>query len=169
MFLRGRPLKFVSHFSAAISRYQLTPGKDVDCYWRASVSWPARTYFLCVVTRCSLEDLPGTMDDRDWWREKEKKSQGTTCSQCDLMMTMMYIYIYKYVFLHFFLFTLTSLSLSLSLSLFHSLSLQLFSPRIPFVYHLFFSVVSFLDILSCIVSCAVCYRIRHRWRHPSWI
>ena len=33
---------------------------------------PTRTYIqqLCVDTGCSLEDLPGAMDDRDGWRER---------------------------------------------------------------------------------------------------
>ena len=38
---------------------------------RAKVGRPARTYIqqICADTGCSLEDLPGTMDDRDRWRE----------------------------------------------------------------------------------------------------
>ena len=39
---------------------------------RAKARWPARTYIqqLCTDTRCSLEDLPGAMDNRDRWRER---------------------------------------------------------------------------------------------------
>ena len=39
-----------------------------------SIGWLARTYLhqLCVDTGCSLEDLPGVMDDRDGWRESGK-------------------------------------------------------------------------------------------------
>ena len=39
----------------------------------ASVGWPAKTnlHQLCVDTECSLENLPGAMDDRDRWKEKE--------------------------------------------------------------------------------------------------
>ena len=39
---------------------------------RAKVGQPARTYLqqLCADTRCSLEDLPGAMDNRDGWRER---------------------------------------------------------------------------------------------------
>ena len=49
---------------------------------RAKAGPPARTYIqrLSVYTGCSLEDLPGTMDDRDGWRERVKKirSPGVT-------------------------------------------------------------------------------------------
>ena len=39
---------------------------------RARVGWPARTYLqkLCTDTRCSIEELPGAMDDREEWRER---------------------------------------------------------------------------------------------------
>ena len=39
---------------------------------RAKAGRPARIYIeqLCADTRCSLEDLPGAMDDRDGWRER---------------------------------------------------------------------------------------------------
>ena len=38
-----------------------------------SVGWPAKTYIyqLCAETGCSLEDLPGVMDYRDRWWERE--------------------------------------------------------------------------------------------------
>ena len=38
----------------------------------ASFDQPARTYQqqLCVSTGCSLEDLPGAMDDRNGWKER---------------------------------------------------------------------------------------------------
>ena len=39
---------------------------------QAKVGGPARTYIqqLCADTGCSLEDLPGAMDDRDrWWED----------------------------------------------------------------------------------------------------
>ena len=37
--------------------------------------WPARTYIqqLCADTGCSLEDLLGTMGDRDWWQESVRE------------------------------------------------------------------------------------------------
>ena len=38
-------------------------------------------------TGYSLPDLPGAMDDRDGWRERE--SQRDTCWQRDVMMMMM--------------------------------------------------------------------------------
>ena len=42
-------------------------------YGRAKTGRPAKTYTqqLCVDTGCSLEDLPGAMDARDRWRERE--------------------------------------------------------------------------------------------------
>ena len=47
-----------------------------------SVGLPAKTYIhhLCVDTRCSLEDLPRTMADRDRWQE----SQGNSYCQAHL-------------------------------------------------------------------------------------
>ena len=52
----------------------------------------------CADTGCSLEDLPGVMDDRDGWcvsvcvcvcereRERERVCKGTPYYQCNLMM-----------------------------------------------------------------------------------
>ena len=39
---------------------------------QTKVGWPARTYIqqLCADTECSLEDLPGAMDDKDGWWER---------------------------------------------------------------------------------------------------
>ena len=63
--------------------------------------WSTRTYLhqLCADIGCSLEDLPGAMDNRDREREREreregererererKRSQGNLCKQRDLMM-----------------------------------------------------------------------------------
>ena len=49
---------------------------------RAGVGWPARTYLLqlCTDKRCSLEDLPEVIEDRDeWWeRVKEIITSGMT-------------------------------------------------------------------------------------------
>ena len=41
-------------------------------YGREKAGRPARTYIqqLCEDTGCSLEDLPGAMNDREKWREK---------------------------------------------------------------------------------------------------
>ena len=41
----------------------------------AKVGQPARTYIqqLCADTGCSLEDLPGVMDNRDGWRERVRE------------------------------------------------------------------------------------------------
>ena len=40
-------------------------------------------------TRCRLEDLPRTINNRDRWRE----SHGNPCYQHDMMMKMRYIYV----------------------------------------------------------------------------
>ena len=50
-----------------VFQWTLTHGRD-------SVGRPARTYLhqLCVDTVCSLEDLPGAMDDREEWMERIK-------------------------------------------------------------------------------------------------
>ena len=41
-------------------------------YGRAKAGWPARTYIqqLCEDTRCSPEDLPEAMKDREKWQER---------------------------------------------------------------------------------------------------
>ena len=54
--------------------------------WTPSHGWakagrPARTYIqqLCADTGCSLEDLPGAMDDRDrWWERVREIYTGST-------------------------------------------------------------------------------------------
>ena len=47
-------------------------------YECASVVPPARNYLhqLCADRGCSLEDLPGAMDNRDRWREREKSRKS---------------------------------------------------------------------------------------------
>ena len=49
---------------------------------RAKAERPARTYIqqLCADMGCSLEDLPGAMDDREGWRERvrETRADGAT-------------------------------------------------------------------------------------------
>ena len=42
---------------------------------QAKAGRPARTYIqqLCPDTGCSLEDLPGTMNDRDGWQERVRE------------------------------------------------------------------------------------------------
>ena len=53
-------------------------------YGRAKAGWPARTYIqqLCEDTRCSPEDLPEAMNDREeWWeRVRDVCAGSTTCS-----------------------------------------------------------------------------------------
>ena len=51
-------------------------------YGRAKAGRPARTYMqqLCEDTRCSPEDLPEAMNDREKWRERVRyiRASGTT-------------------------------------------------------------------------------------------
>ena len=51
-------------------------------YRRAKAGWPARTYIqqLCEDTRCSPEDQPEVMNDRETWRERVRdiRDAGTT-------------------------------------------------------------------------------------------
>ena len=51
-------------------------------YGRSKAGRPARTYIqqLCEDTRCSPEDLPGAMNDREKWRERVRdiRADGTT-------------------------------------------------------------------------------------------
>ena len=44
-------------------------------FGRAKAERPARTYIqqVCADTGCSLENLPGAMDDRDGWRERVRE------------------------------------------------------------------------------------------------
>ena len=54
-----------------------------------SVGWSTWTYLqhLCIETECSLEDLPGAMDDRGEWRERVKEIYASN-------VTWWYIYIW---------------------------------------------------------------------------
>ena len=57
----------------------------------ASVGQPARTYLhqLYVDTGCSLEDLPGAMDDKDKWRKKEsRKSMVSVQLDDDILLAI---------------------------------------------------------------------------------
>ena len=46
----------------------------------AKVGWPTRTYIqqLCADIGCSLEDLPGVIDNRDGWRERVKEIHASS-------------------------------------------------------------------------------------------
>ena len=50
---------------------------------RIKAGRPSRTYIqqLCADTRCSLEDIPEAMDDREGWRERVRdiRADGMTC------------------------------------------------------------------------------------------
>ena len=56
---------------------------------RAKTGRPARSYLQqpCTDTRCSLEDLPGAMDDRDKWRVRAREIRASST----MMMMMSYI------------------------------------------------------------------------------
>ena len=49
-------------------------------YGHAKVGWPARTYLqqLCADMGCSLEDLPGAMDNRDEWWERVREIHASS-------------------------------------------------------------------------------------------
>ena len=61
---------------------------------RAKVGRPARNYIqeLCANTWCSLEDLPGVMDNRDEWWERVKEIHA-------IMMMRIYIYTYTCIYI----------------------------------------------------------------------
>ena len=56
---------------------------------QAKVRRSARTYIqqVCADKGCSLEDLPGTMEGRDGWRQRVRYN----CAERDMMMMMMMI------------------------------------------------------------------------------
>ena len=49
-----------------------------SCTWTCQFGWPAKTYLnqLCTDIRCSLEDLPGAIDDCEGWREREREREN---------------------------------------------------------------------------------------------
>ena len=73
---------------------------------RAKAGWPARTYIqqLNTDTGCSLEDLPGAMDDNEGWRKwvREIRAGGEawwgwwwyTSIEISPLLKVMLIYIY---------------------------------------------------------------------------
>ena len=73
---------------------------------RAKIWRPARTYLrqLCADKRCSLEDLPGAMDNREGWRERERERESGKSMLAvwhdddDDRMNFVYIYIYIYIY-----------------------------------------------------------------------
>ena len=62
-------------------------------YGRAKAGRPARTYIQqqCEDRRCSSEDLPGAMNDREKWRERVRDIRGSARHDDD---DDIYIYIY---------------------------------------------------------------------------
>ena len=63
-------------------------------YGRAKARRPARTYIqqLCEDTRCSPEDLPEAMNDREKWRERVRDNRASG------MTWWWHIYIYIYIY-----------------------------------------------------------------------
>ena len=60
---------------------------------------------LCADTRCSLEHLPGVIDDRD--REQERVRKHHEIYQLDLMIyiyTRVYIYKYTYIYIYIYIY-----------------------------------------------------------------
>ena len=64
-------------------------------YGRAKAGLPARTYIqqLCGGTRCSPEDLPEAMNDREKWRERVRdiRASGTTWWLCEGKQFKLYL------------------------------------------------------------------------------
>ena len=61
----------------------------IPSHWQAKAGQSARTYIqhLCADTGCSLDDLPGAMNDRDGWRVRVIRAGSAT-------WWWWYIYIY---------------------------------------------------------------------------
>ena len=61
---------------------------------RAKAGWPARTYIqqLCEDMRCSPEDLPEAMNDREKWRKRVRDIRASSTT-----WWWWYIYIYIYI------------------------------------------------------------------------
>ena len=70
-------------------------------YGRAKAGWPARTYIqqLCEDTRCSPEDLPEALNDKEKWRERvwDILAGGTIWWWYIYVCIYIYIYIYTYI------------------------------------------------------------------------
>ena len=82
-------------------------------YGQAKAGRPVRTYIqqLCADTGCSLEDLPGTMDDRDGLHERVRdfRAGGATwwwwwwwyCFKSLFLLNNNHLFAYLYVFIFF--------------------------------------------------------------------
>ena len=59
-------------------------------YGRAKAGRPARTYIqqLCEDTRCSPEDLPEVMNDREKWRGRVRDIRASVHNMMMMMMMM---------------------------------------------------------------------------------
>ena len=68
-------------------------------YEHSSADRPARTYVhqFCANTGCSQEDPPGTMNNRDGWRERERERGGGSKNFLQLARLDYYDYYYYYV------------------------------------------------------------------------
>ena len=112
---RQHPTKqqLYGHLPSITKNIQLTRTRHAGHYWiskdelisnillwtashgRAKAGRPARTYIqqLCADIGCSLEELPGAMDDRDGCQEWVREIHAGT-------VTWWYIYIYIYIYIY---------------------------------------------------------------------
>ena len=109
----------------------------ISLHGRPSVQRPARTYLQQPRgdTGCSLEDLPGAMDDIDGWREKVRE----ICA-CRMTWWWWWYHHHQVELIVWRLLTL-SLSFSLALSIVLSLSLSLPLPHSILTVHHFWRVI----------------------------
>ena len=83
---------------------------------RAKAGWPAITYIqqLCADTGCSLEDLPGAIDDCEGRRERVRETHagGSTLWWWwwYITHTHTHTYIYSYIYIYIYIHTLQTLT-----------------------------------------------------------
>ena len=77
-----RRTKHVRHFWRSKDEHISDVLLWTPSHGRAKAGWPAQTYIqqLCEDTGCSPEDLPGAINDKEWWRERLRdiRADGTT-------------------------------------------------------------------------------------------
>ena len=71
--IQVRWIRHVRHCRRSKDEFQSDVLLWTPTHGRASVGWPARNdlHQLCTNIECSLEELPGVMNDKDGWRERE--------------------------------------------------------------------------------------------------
>ena len=77
-----RRTRYAGHYWRSKSEFISDILLWIPSHVRAKVGRPARTYLqqLCADTGCSLEDLPGVMDDRDGWQERVRKIRASSAT-----------------------------------------------------------------------------------------